>query len=167
MQLALKELLPDKDIFTQISVSALINIPNEFKDEYAGLRQYYDKLYVDFVVCDYYKPRVIVEYQGSGHYGNEYVQDNIKRGVELRDFIKKCIFEMAKIPLLVVDINDFTKDQAFKATMDSFAKLSQNKNSKEPACNEYRKVATDYYMELKVNIKKYLEAELHRLNIIN
>lgn len=60
--LALKELLLDKDIFTQISVSALINIPNEFKDEYAGLRQYHDKLYVDFVVCDYYKPRVIVEY---------------------------------------------------------------------------------------------------------
>lgn len=70
---------------------------------------------------------------------------------------------MAKIPLLFVDINNFTKDQAFKATMDSFTKLSQNKNSKESACNEYRKVATNYYMELKVNIKKYLEAELHRL----
>ena len=162
----LKELLPDKDIFTQTSVSALINIPNKFRDEYAGLRQYYDKLYVDFVICDCYKPIAVVEYQGSGHYGKKYLYDNIKRGIELRDFIKRCIFEMANIPLLVVDIGNFMKDQSFNANMDSFIKLNQNKNSKKSVCNDdYSKVAKDYYEGLTIQIRDYLKNELSNLNL--
>lgn len=123
------------ELFSQIPFSAFIKIEGEMDFFYD-----YSRWYVDFLIAKqtmdvngYYifTRECVIEYYGTGHYGDE-KNDYIRKSVERRDKIKQLFLEKMEIPILVIKNADnktlASGCKAFndlKAYLENFLKNSQ------------------------------------------
>ena len=105
-------------LYPQISLRALIDErknPNDLFWYIVGNR------YVDFVVVDcrenYFYPKCVIEYFGSGHYGDS--QESREKTMR-SDELKRKILSQINLPLIVVQENDTQWQKILQTTLMQF-----------------------------------------------
>jgi Protein of unknown function (DUF2726) len=90
-------------VFTQITMGAIISSDSSYSsDVYSA----YGSKRIDILICKNDRmPLLAIEYNGSGHFGND------KSKTEMRDKVKAAALEKARIPLLIIEDSDSNKNK--------------------------------------------------------
>ncbi|OCR07365.1 hypothetical protein BA185_04570 [Helicobacter pullorum] len=107
----------------QVAVPSFIR--NKIKKDF----RIYASLYVDFLICERKsnEPICVIEFQGSGHYGED------REYTEARDILKRKLFEKVRIDLIEIlgaDIYSYNNNKEYidEAKLDRELEIVKKKN---------------------------------------